>query len=665
MRNIQLALAGWILLPLALARGDWPQLGGPHLDGSADATTLADTWSAEGPPVLWMRQLGQGYSSFAVVADRAYTQMQNVYGQYLVCLDGVTGQQIWEYRYGLPYEPTSIYPGPRSTPTVAGERVYFVSPDAVAYCLSLDGRTLHWSVDLRERFQLRGLGFGYAASPVVEQGRVLLPVGGPTSSLVALDAMTGDTLWTAGEQLASYATPVPITFAGRRYCVAFLQNALICVDLATGKLQWEKSYSQGYDEHSAFPLYAEPLLMIASPFRGGATMYRLLPLGEQDGVVKTTVGAEIAWQSPKLSNDVASSVLVNGSIYGFDLRDAQSKAQRPSRGEFRCLDAQTGVVQWSSDAPGHCSIIAADGKLVLFNDRGEVLLLRQNPERYEQLGRVQLFGDEICWTSPALSNGRLYLRTQTSAACIYLGQPAALAPKEQQSARPASQVARGPALFDATSLLQGEREHPFVRPDGPELTLWFIACLLGVLFPATLQAALVKAACYRLADSGATARITYWLSIAVFGLVATPIANHYWPEFVFTWPATLFACYESTLLMIMPFEQLHRTLKRDPASAPPAELRKLKWQARLAGLLLVGVSLVYFLLCRRLSLAHEITFLFGFLPAFPVAAFAAWRIHRHRTLWSDATWGLLAFTAYFWASGGLLLVRDQIDKLIG
>lgn len=657
MRNSHFVPIVWMMLPLAIW-ADWPQLRGPHHDGSAEATPLAESWPAEGPPVLWMRSLGQGYSSFAVVADRAYTQIQNVYGQYLVCLDTATGKTIWEYRYELPYEPTSIYPGPRSTPTVADQRIYFVSPDAIVYCLALDGRTLHWSVDLRDRFQLRGLGFGYAASPIVEQGKVILPVGGPSSSLVALDAMTGETAWTAGDKLASYATPLPITFADRRYVIAFLQNALICVDIATGKLQWEKSYSQGYDEHSAFPLYSEPLLMVASPFRGGAMAYRMTS-------TDATIGAEVAWQTPKLSNDVASSLVVDGFIYGFDLRDAQSKAQRPSRGEFRCLDWQTGRVQWSSDVPGHANVTAADGKLVLFNDRGELLLLKQNPERYEELGRVSLFGDEICWTTPALSDGRLFLRTQKWAACVYLGRPDSLTTTQQQSARPASQVARGPALFDATLLLQGEREHPFVRPDLPELTLWYVACLLGVLLPAMLQAAAVALVCRRLPDSGATARITFWLSMAVFGMAATPIANRHWPEFIFTWPATLFACYQSTMLLIVPFDRLHRALKREPQSSPPADLRRLRWQARLAGLCLIGVCVVFLLLCRRLSLAHEITFLFGFLPAFPVAAFAAWRIHRQRKLWSDVVWGLLSFTAYFWASGGLLFVRNVLDELIG
>src|SRR5262245_12260813 len=80
---------------------DWPQLRGPTYDGTSAQTKLAESWPAEGPPVLWVRDLGQGYSSFAVVGDRIFTQMQSLFGQYVVCLDAKTGKTIWEHRYGL------------------------------------------------------------------------------------------------------------------------------------------------------------------------------------------------------------------------------------------------------------------------------------------------------------------------------------------------------------------------------------------------------------------------------------------------------------------------------------------------------------------------------------------------------------------------------------
>src|SRR5690606_38135822 len=126
----------------------------------------------------------------------------------------------------------------------------------------------------------------------------------------------------------------------------------------------------GYNEHAAVPVYREPYLMVMAAFKGGSTLYRLKTQEGDDGA--TGVSVELVRSSDELSNDVASSVLVDGFVYGFDLRDVQAKLHRPSRGTFRCVELESGEVRWSSDEVGHANVIAADGKLILFNDRGEL-----------------------------------------------------------------------------------------------------------------------------------------------------------------------------------------------------------------------------------------------------------------------------------------------------
>jgi outer membrane protein assembly factor BamB len=208
-----------------------------------------------------------------------------------------------------------------------------------------------------------------------------------------------------------------ITLRGRRHVVAFLENALVSVELETGRPLWKHVFSRGYDEHAASPLYEEPLLMVSSPFRSGSQTYRL-EIGEPDSADAgpPEVSAKRVWHSRKMSNDVASSVLVDGYVYGFDLRDIQSKAHRPSRGKFTCMELATGDVRWTTDRVGHASLIVADGKLILFNDSGEVLLARASHEGYEELARTQVFGDEICWTAPAGSPWKSRVRNLPSCA---------------------------------------------------------------------------------------------------------------------------------------------------------------------------------------------------------------------------------------------------------
>ena len=121
--------------------------------------------------------------------------------------------------------------------------------------------------------------------------------------------------------------------------LGYLQNALVCHDLRTGKRLWRRDLSLGYDEHAAWPIYDEPHLWITSPFQAGSELLELT--GDPDQPLRTV------WKSDLLSNDIFSSVLVDGALFGFDLQEAQAKAHRPSRGQFRCIDFLTARENWS------------------------------------------------------------------------------------------------------------------------------------------------------------------------------------------------------------------------------------------------------------------------------------------------------------------------------
>lgn|GEM_PF-2581889 len=97
---------------LAQATSEWPFVRGPQFNGHADDETQSiSVWPSDGPPVLWIRKLGQGYSAFVAAKNCVYTQAQNATGQYLYCLEADTGTTIWEYRYDWPYEAAGVYPG--------------------------------------------------------------------------------------------------------------------------------------------------------------------------------------------------------------------------------------------------------------------------------------------------------------------------------------------------------------------------------------------------------------------------------------------------------------------------------------------------------------------------------------------------------------------------
>jgi outer membrane protein assembly factor BamB len=677
------------------ARSDWPQLRGPNYDSTSTETGLADAWPDTGPPVLWTRDVGQGYSSFAAVGNRVFTQGQSLYQQYVMCLDAQTGAPIWTHGCGWPYEGGGLYPGPRSTPTWHEGRLYYATPDGTIGCLDAETGQAYWSVNPKQQHRGRGTDFGYACSPVIIGDRIIVPVGGLSASVVALATRDGSTIWTSGDAPASYASPLPIQWRERSLVVTPLENSIAAFDVASGRKEWHIESSEGYDEHSAAPLYREPFLLVASPFKAGAKQYRLdrndaqqSKDSDQDGTRRVSEdqveqsGNEqchpvSTWESLKLSNDVASSVLVDGRVYGFDLKDQQSRLDRPSRGEFRCIDFESGHVIWSTDQIGQANAIVADQKLLLFNDRGELILCKLGTDEYTELARTQVFRDEICWTYPALHEGCVYLRTQTRAACLYVG---ATPYTGQRSVQSVQNIPRGRSV-NAKWLIGGEREFPATVPEWSEFLVWYQWSLAALVLsdgiailtlfivrgsrslrrmlaltprstsstratssnssqepaPESLRPVLYSET--RTGTATGYARMVYWLCAIVAGMIGSPLINSWQSEYVLLWPLILWAVFQVTINVIVWAERSSR--------------RQLnRWVSRVSGLSFIGTCALYFVLCRSAGYAIEWSFLVGFLPAFPVAIATAKCQSAHARFWpaTDLITSGMSFTAYFWLS---------------
>ncbi|MEQ9410767.1 MAG: PQQ-binding-like beta-propeller repeat protein [Fuerstiella sp.] len=646
--RVAVALAAAVLLlQHCHCRGadDWPFVRGPNFDGHAAATEIVEAWPDRGPPVLWSRRLGQGYSAFVASEDRVYTQAQNLTGQYLYCLAADTGETIWEYRYDWPYEAAGVYPGPRSTPTLSDGRVYFTSPDGLLGCVDQRSGRLQWSVDLMERYGIRGCDFGYACSPTVTDNMVILPVGGPQAGVVALAADSGVERWRSTDEPASYTPCLPIQQDGTDLVVCYMQNALLILDRHTGAVTERIELSQGYDEHSAWPIYREPLLWLTGPFRAGSFVLDLSTPAEAG------TGPKVVWRSDILSNDVCSSVLVDNHIYGFDIFDVQSKTHRPSRGIFRCIEMSTGVETWSvgSGRPrrsgnteefasdiGQGGIVAADGKLIILNELGELILLKADPTRCVELARCSVLSGELTWTPPCLHHGRLYVRNQTQAVCLHIGAAATLPDGPLLRTR---DLPRRQYHHLAAMLLAVEPEYAFDIPHRRWLIQWFAAGTVLLITGRLLAQRLVR----NNTDAGRR-KTTEFLCVLLPGAVGTTLLGNLTAEFVFTWPLCLYAALEFAAL---------------PAGAGAAHPGVFGFlRRRIPLLVLLCVCLGYFLICRRLSLVFEWAFLAGFPGALPVVWLAN-RVPRLQVtrLISRLAVSVLGFGCFFGTAVAFLKTR--------
>ncbi|MBA4191108.1 MAG: hypothetical protein C0467_24245 [Planctomycetaceae bacterium] len=593
---------------------DWPHLRGSGYDAHSSETGIVSSWPTAGPPVLWTRELGAGYSAFVVAEGRAFTLYQTSAGMFLIALDAETGEELWKERIDWPWQPRGMYPGPYASPTWSGCKVFYATPTGIVGCVNAANGRSQWTMNVRERFGgSRGTEFGYASTPTVEDGRVILPVGGTNAAMVALSVEDGHTLWASGDDHASYCPAYPITLDGRRCIVGFFQNSLAFFDAGTGERLWRERFSMNYDEHSAWPLFDGRHLLTASPFRVGSQLFRFTT--DAKGIT-----ARSLWGGKQLSNDVCSSLLHDGAVYGFDIQQLQASVHRPSRGSFKCLDFTTGKLHWETEELGQACVMHADGKLIVWTETGSLVLAKPSTERYEELARVQILsGGGMCWAPPALANKRLIVRDQKRAVCVYLGSPTELDPTREPVTLTGAESG-----FDWTRLVPKEPDFPNDEPSTREVANWF-AVSVGIL---AIAGGVGFACRWRLRRYGMA---VFSLLAFVLGAVGTTAIGAWCDTFVLTWPVSLYIAFRGMIALGM-----DRT----------ASGWRHQVFARVALLLFIALCYAYYLLCMAVGYAMAWGFLGGFVPATPIAVIAN-RVGNQRIRWFLE---VLGFAVYFWVS---------------
>src|SRR5207247_6385890 len=192
---------------------DLPQFLGPSRNGVYPGTDLAESWSKEGPPIIWQKKVGQGFSGPVVAAGKLILFHRLEDKETVECLEAKTGNPIWSFDYPTSYrDDFGFDEGPRATPAIAESRVYAYGAQGILNCLGLaDGKKL-WSVDARKEFRAQKGFFGIACSPLIEGNSVLLIVGGSEGAgIIAFDKNTGKVLWKTANDEASYSSPVGAT----------------------------------------------------------------------------------------------------------------------------------------------------------------------------------------------------------------------------------------------------------------------------------------------------------------------------------------------------------------------------------------------------------------------------------------------------------------------
>lgn len=380
---------GSCFIPREAMADDWPRWRGPGLNGISQETAWTTAWPKEGPKQLWKANVGVGFSSVAVADGRLFTLGNHdettdvVYG-----FDAETGRELWRHSYASALEPIYYEGGPGSTPTVEGQHVFTLSKNGHLFCFEATTGTVVWKRNLMEELGVHKPRWGFAGSPLVEGELLLLNAG---KAGTAVDKRTGKIIWSSGTNAAGYATPFPLTWSGQRAAAIFSGKELVAVRVKDGQQLWEYPWETKWDINAADPIQVGDALFLSTFDRGSA----LLGLSGSS--------PRPLWANKSMANHFNSCVYLDGYFYGVDGNTDQRDK------DLRCVDGTTGEIMWKYEGLGLGSLMAADRKLIILSERGELVVAEASPKVFKPLARAQVIGGK-CWTVPVLANGRIYCR---------------------------------------------------------------------------------------------------------------------------------------------------------------------------------------------------------------------------------------------------------------
>ena len=393
----------------AVATAEWPQWRGPNRDGLAVGVAAPSSWPKELKPG-WKVTVGVGHASPVVSGGVVYQHARQGEEEVLLALDPITGKELW--RAGAtpaPYEMNSAArdhgKGPKSTPTVAGGRVYTLG---IAGLLSAhDAKTgrLVWRKDFSKQFPVTSPLYGTAMSPVVVGGLLIAHVGGhEKGALTAFDAATGAVKWTYDADGPAYSSPVVLAVGGERQVVTFTQKELVAVSAATGALLWKLPAKTGYDTNCNTPVVFKDTVVVSLERQG---IVALRPAREGG-----RWAAREVWRNEENELYMNTPVLHGSTLYGLSAR---------KKGQFFALDAATGKTL--GQGPGrmgeNASVVNLGGTLLALTNDAVLYVLPASATSFAPSAQYTVATSQT-WAHPVVLGDRILIKDETTLASLSL-----------------------------------------------------------------------------------------------------------------------------------------------------------------------------------------------------------------------------------------------------
>ncbi len=385
----------------SISAGEYPQFLGAQRDGSVTGVRLADDWAARPPRLVWRHRIGAGWSGFAVARGLAVTQEQRGAREMVVAYNLADGTPKWSHGDEAHYESTIAGEGPRATPTISDGRVFTLGSTGLLNCLDLETGKAIWRRDIAADNKSPQPDWGRSSSPLVVDDLIVISAGGATGrSLVAYRRDTGEPAWHAGDDSASYSSPVLATLAGVRQIVVLNQASVAGHDPATGRVLWNHPWPRSAPTVAIPLVLPESRVLLSAGYGVGS---RLLQISQDGDALKES----LVWESTRLKAKFTNPVHSDGFVYGLD------------DGVLVCLDPSSGERRWKGGRYGHGQTVLVGNRLLVQTEDGDIVLVDASPDAHRELARFTAFSQKT-WNPPALAGRFLVIRTDTEAACYEL-----------------------------------------------------------------------------------------------------------------------------------------------------------------------------------------------------------------------------------------------------
>jgi len=360
--------------------------------GVFNETGLLKSWAENGPQLLWhFDGLGEGHSSPAIANNKIYIKGMTDGRGFLFVFD-LNGKLLNKVEYGAEWDRN--YNGTRGSVTVNDGKLYFISGYGVLYCYDQNTLNLVWKKNLLEEFNAPNIIWGITESPLIVGNKVIATPGGSEHNVVALNKKTGALIWSTpgkGDQSA-YCSPLFIGSQQVPLIVTMTAHHILGIHAETGQMLWAHPNSNQHHVHANTPIYSNGMILATSGYGRGSTMLRLANGGR---------GVEEVWFSSDLDNRMGGMVKVGNYVYGSGDRNRF----------WFSADWRTGEIKWQERGLANGVTIANDGMLYIYTDRGEMILARATPEKFDIVSRFSItLGTDQHWAHPILHNGVMYVR---------------------------------------------------------------------------------------------------------------------------------------------------------------------------------------------------------------------------------------------------------------